>query len=99
MTYSSDFEKFLHTTLSAQALNRLLNEELPTRLGSPHRRTKVIKSPNRAKYAELLHFEELLGIDAYELMQEHGLGTDGLTIIEKRDLKERHDLRRMRAAV
>ena len=95
--YKSEFEKYLHTSLSAQALNQL-NQELPNRFGSPHRRTKVLANPAIATHSELLHLEELLGVDAYLLMQNKGVGTDGLSIIQKRDLKERYEMKKQAAA-
>ena len=95
--YKSKFEEYLNTTLSAQSLTKLY-QALAQRFSSPHRRTKVINNPAIATHSELLHLEELLGVDAYLLYQQRGVGADGLTVIEKRNLKERYEIKRKQAA-
>lgn len=98
MSYHSDFERFLHTTLSADALNKLINEDLPTILGSPHRRTKVVRNPARATNVELLQLADLLGIHPFELLKNYGVGADTLSILEKRTHQENFEMKQKQQA-
>ena len=77
--YHSDFHKLVCTTVSDEKVKLL-----PNLIGcSPHRRTSIFKRPKIARHDEVLFFSRLLKKPVLVLMNEYGLGTQGVTQREK----------------
>lgn len=52
-------------------------------LGSPHRKTKILRNPAIASHSELVIFSKHLQLEPTLLLNEYGLGTTGLHPYEK----------------
>lgn len=79
MNYRNEFEKFLHTTLTAEEF-----ASLPARIGSPHRVTKICKNPEIATNHDVVVIAQLAGCTAASLIDTYQLGRDGLSYEEKK---------------
>jgi hypothetical protein len=57
-------------------------------MGSPHQKTKVANDPARCTFHQLLVLAEMLGRSPYDIMEEYGLGDEGLSEREKQVVEQ-----------
>lgn len=78
------FEDMLRRVLPSKEFN----EDLEEYFGSPHMRTKILRKPEKATHAQLLHFSKITGMEAYELLEKWGVGREKVSELERDNLKK-----------
>lgn len=80
MQFQSSLDEYIQLNYTAADLQPLL-DRLKSLLGSPHRRTTLLKSPEKANHVELLQIAQVLNVEP-ALLLGMGVGKKGMHEIE-----------------